>query len=154
PNVEGISATFICPSDTTRRDSNVTFADKPPASVVLSAAESSQVMLYQEQSNFVLPSPVSVDLSLPGLVAGKGSVSPATIPAGTPVDCYLLHYDPPGPNGTVQNIKVAFSGKIIGVICLTAPLCASDSVLGNPDTKYDENLGARGMELGDEIVNL
>jgi prepilin-type processing-associated H-X9-DG protein len=65
-----------------------------------------------------------------------------------------LHYDPPGDNGTVQNVKLAFSGKILGVICLTSPLCNTDGVLGYPGTAYDEKLGARGMELGDEVLQL
>jgi len=163
PLVQDISATFFCPNDAVRRRSSsdsgvnsesVILADKPPPSVVLGISEDSKVVLFPEQRDLVLPSSVPVDLSAPGQVTSNAGRSLSSVSAGTPVDTYLMHYDPPGHGGTVQDVKVAFTGKILGVICLTQGLRNSDALLGAAGTAYDQQAGARGMEFGAEIVEL
>jgi prepilin-type N-terminal cleavage/methylation domain-containing protein/prepilin-type processing-associated H-X9-DG protein len=164
PYVEKASSMFWCPNDKAgRKDSpagslsaegSVTIADKPPPTVVLGRTESAQVLLFPEQQNLLLPAQVAVDLSKPGRMSNAGSLSPGSVPAGTPVDTYLLHYDPVGANGQVSNVKVTFAGKILGVIVLTQGLRNTDEMLGAQGTDYDKKAGARGMEPGAEIVTL
>jgi prepilin-type processing-associated H-X9-DG protein len=97
---------------------------------------------------------VSVDLSAAGTMMSSGTMSGGSVPAGTPVDVWLLHYDPPGPNGTQSNARITFAGKILGVIVLTQKLRQTDPALGAPGTSYDQNAGARGMEPGAEILTI
>jgi prepilin-type N-terminal cleavage/methylation domain-containing protein/prepilin-type processing-associated H-X9-DG protein len=159
PNLEGVTETFFCPSDMARRSGgsnsdNVMSVNKLPASLELNASESPNVMLYQERSGYKLPTPVAVDMSRPGRVGSPGYLSPTTLPAGTVVDSYIVHYDPPGTDGTTQNVKLAFGARIVGAICLTGHLRSSDPVLGAPGTAYDQIQSARGMEIGDEVIEL
>jgi len=75
----------------------------------------------------------------------------ATIPAGTIVNSYLVHYDPTvraihAPRGTIT-----FFGQIAATIINSADLRATDSLFGLPDTIYDGR-PSRGLEPGaDEI---
>jgi len=164
PYAEQSQEILWCPNDgreresssggTLSEDGNVIVQDKPPQSLVLHVTENAKMVLYQERQNFVLPSSVSVDLSRPGTMMSGGTMSGGSVPAGTAVDCYLLHYDPVGPNGTQSNAHVSFAGKILGAIVLTSGLRQTDSLLGAPGTAYDQKAGARGMEAGAEIMTL
>jgi prepilin-type processing-associated H-X9-DG protein len=160
PYLESVSTTFVCPNDSglcggaLSGAGSVVIADKPPSSLQLNVSESSSVFVFPEQLDLVLPCAISVDLSKPGTIASKDAASPGSIPAGTRVDSYLLHYDPPGKDGEVHNVKVAFAGKILGVIIFTQGLRDSDGLLGVVGTTYDKKASARGMEPGAEIVTL
>jgi hypothetical protein len=111
--------------------------------------------LYQEQSSYVLPQSVTVDLSQPGFCASRGATSSSTIPAGTEVDVFYLHYDSIGnQSATIYDGRINFSGRILGVICQDQALNASDSVLGAEGTQYPTGQRSRGYEWGAERVEL
>ena len=50
--------------------------------------------------------------------------------------------------------RMNFNGDILGIICLSAQLDASDSILGNPGTKYPTGTSARGFEAKQEVVTI
>ncbi len=164
PSVENIADTYFCPDDRERRQSDsdknsitsegVLVGGKPPPSLVLGKAQNAKAVLYSEKENYDLTSGVSVDLSKPGKVSSASGKSGGSVPAGTKVDTYLLHFDPPGSSGTVTNVKVAFTAEILGVILSTGGLRATDKQLGVDTCTYDTKQSARGMELGAEIVEL
>jgi prepilin-type N-terminal cleavage/methylation domain-containing protein/prepilin-type processing-associated H-X9-DG protein len=132
----------------------------PPASAALGALESNtKIRMWQERSSFVLPVSVSVN-AIPSGTATNHTTNfssvVGTIPAGTTVDCYFLHFDPVGSqSASVTNQAITFSGDIIGVLWNVSTLDATDQVLGSPSTAgYETGVGARGYENGAENVTL
>jgi prepilin-type N-terminal cleavage/methylation domain-containing protein/prepilin-type processing-associated H-X9-DG protein len=155
PLVQQQLSTYLCPSDTPGTTiSSVTVQSTLPPSLVLGHCESSSVQVFPEKQGFTLPSAVSVDITKPGAVSSTGGLSKGSIPAGTVVDCYLMHYEPPNSQGTVYNVKMPFAAKILGVIVNTTGLRQTDPVFGVSGTAYDEVQGARGMELGQEVIEI
>jgi len=113
------------------------------------------VWMWQERQAYALPSSVTVDIVNPGRYDNSYNRDPGTIPAGTMVDCYFLHFDPVGSqNTTTTGQVIKFSDDILGIICKDAGLNASDPVLGNPGTVYDTGRGSRGFEDNAEQVTL
>ena len=142
-------ANLVCPLDEKRdgKSANdpsgglVRFLPSPPPSAHFGQNESnSQITIFREQSGFPLPSSVSVDL-LP-------SGSPGVVPAGTPVDSFLLIFDPIGRSSATWSGTISFSGEILGVIKNAGLLNKSDPIVGAPGTSYPSNVGGRGMEPG------
>lgn len=120
----------------------------PPLSVLIGDLESdTQVSVFQERSNFILPTNVMVNLSLPGVASPVNLLnpSPAAILAGTAVDSYFLHAD---PVSLVANFfgTVTFDRAILGVVLLAPRLNESDPILGAPGTAYPTGELARGVE--------
>ncbi len=143
PNVDNISATFLCPDDSSHGNnssgvssSNVLYAG-PPHSLVVGSCQNAKPIIFIEKSNFVLPSAVSVD------------VGGSSIPGGTAVDCYTLHYDPPNNSGSVYSDSVSFNTRILGVITNTSNLNNTDVMFGASGTSYDKSCISRGYESTD-----
>lgn len=135
-------------SSTFNAQGSVKVFDEPPASLEYHVMEdSNNLMVFPERKNYTLPSDVRTNSSEPGTWVTKADNTPGTVPGGTTVDCYLLHYDPYA-NGwaTISEVTVAFSGRILGVIHQTSELAATDGILGSPTTKYSGSRGARGIE--------
>jgi prepilin-type processing-associated H-X9-DG protein len=98
---------------------------------------------------------VYVDRTTPGLYTSNSQKSPGTIPAGTRVDVYYVHYDPVrNENHTVYDGAMYFSQPILGIVCFSGSLDRTDSTLGNPNTQYPTGQGARGYENGAEQIEL
>ena len=57
-------------------------------------------------------------------------------------------------NSVIENGRINFSAKILGVICQTNTLNSTDTVLGNPATRYPTGQGARGYENNAERIEL
>jgi prepilin-type processing-associated H-X9-DG protein/prepilin-type N-terminal cleavage/methylation domain-containing protein len=128
---------------------------RPPASVVFNALESSTAIReFSEQKNFVLPSTVRTNINAPGYYDSFAKMTGGSIGAGTRVNCYFLHFDPVGSTNSTASGRMNFTGEILGVICRDAELDATDSVLGNPGTKYPTGQKSRGFESGAEIVSI
>jgi prepilin-type N-terminal cleavage/methylation domain-containing protein len=167
PFVGNDSKTYFCPNDQvlaagipgTRSQANasgaIVLGGPMPPSVVFNANEGNTAQLFRERENFVLPAAVRVDRSAPGTYSNISQVSPRVIPAGTRVDCYFLHFDPvrDGP-ASIDNSSVVFSSRILGVICLSESLDATDRVFGGGTTLYPGGQDSRGYEGGVEIVTL
>ena len=123
----------------------------PPPSVEAGALEDSgTAFVFLEQEAVLLSSDLFVDAINPGAEVG-GSTNTAvagSIPAGTPVDSFLVHFDPVG-EPTDLNVTVAWSvvfrstDRILGLIYSDALLDASD-FLGAPGTIYPTGEAFRG----------
>jgi hypothetical protein len=99
-----------------------------------------QIPAFVEQQNLVLPSAVSVDITNPGTSpnSNDANLSPSTIPAGTTVNCYALHFDVVGsPSDAIEKLgSITVAEKIVGIIVLSNSLTATNSVLGIPGDIY------------------
>lgn len=127
----------------------VTVLSSPPASVVEEALESNNTAyIFEEHANFVLPINVNVDATLPGTYNSTGSLTPGTIPAGTPVNIYFLHSDTVDESRHEYIGTITFAQPILGVLALKSTLDPTDSVLGAPGTLYPVGSGNwRGLEF-------
>ena len=136
---------FICPNDDLDEFGS---AEAVPSTVVFNNHEDNDVIqIYVEQSNYQLPQDLPTDRSAPGQPSSYPNGAGDTIPAGTFIDSYLLHYDPVGStNSYAYDQSFAFSGKILGVIYTTSGLHSSDSIVGAPGTSYPGTQNARGYE--------
>jgi len=111
--------------------------------------------LYVEHTNFTLPQAVPTDVSQPGYYSSTAHRTPSSIPAGTEVDVVYLHFDSVGSqNATIYDGRIHFPTPILGVICDTGTLHATDPVLGLPDVDYPSTQNARGYEWGAEHIEL
>lgn len=72
------------------------------------------------------------------------------IPAGTTVNCHLLHFDPLGEADPAVGVfgSATFDGDVLGLILTRERLVATDSILGLAPTVRYSNDEARGLELG------
>jgi prepilin-type processing-associated H-X9-DG protein len=164
-------ATYVCVEDELESNEGtggehsisgpIQFAGEVPENIVFdhpsrpnpAVASNDFARLYLERTNLVLPTSVSVDVSKPGYY-DKGGAG-GSVPAGTEVDVFLLHYDPVGSqNAWIYNGEINFSTPLLGLICNTGSLNATDSILGNPDTTYPTGQSARGFEWGAEKIEL
>jgi prepilin-type N-terminal cleavage/methylation domain-containing protein len=136
-------------------------AMNPPVSVIIGTnghlESNSLIREFREKKNFVLPSSVQTNISSPGKYDGGTHFKPYTggsVPAGTKINCYFLHFDPVGSTLAETTGQLNFSGKILGVVCQDAALDATDSLLGNSGTAYPTGQKSRGFENNAEIVEL
>lgn len=129
----------------------------PPTSVVQDATTSNtDIFLFPEASQLILPAPISVDVSVPGtyIFAASAPYTPGVIPAGTTVDSYFLNFDllTNGVN-TGAGGSVIFNCPVIGIIALTASLDASDAVLGRVGTMYPTGTAPkRGLDIEESVI--
>lgn len=122
-----------------------------PATLALHAQQSNTALLsIQERTSTTLASPLSVNvlvnpLSPAGLYDQPSDLLGGTLPAGTVVDSYLIHFDTLGSNNVRLVGSVTFANPILAIIAKTATLNATDSVLGS-GISYATG-GARHPEL-------
>jgi len=117
---------------------------------------STQIFMFLEKEEFPLPRNVVVDIAQPGTY-GKAplpdfSATSTTIPAGTVVNCYFLHYDSPGRQRASTKGSVTFKEPIIGIICTDTTCDQSDAIFGV--TQYSTGQRARSYERNRERVTL
>lgn len=129
----------------------------PPTSVLLGAYESdTQLFLFAEQGNVTLAAPLNVDISVPGSYhfASSAPYTPATIPTGTNVDSFFLHFDRIPETGFARLVgSVTFDCPIIGIMALTPQLDASDATLGRAGTAYPTSTQSkRGLEFEEDVT--
>ncbi|MEQ9498825.1 MAG: hypothetical protein RIT81_18245 [Deltaproteobacteria bacterium] len=126
-----------------------------PPSVVLNASESNTAMRLFEESSTVLAADLAVDTATTGTYTGFGQLLPATIPSGTAVTSWMMHFDP--ASGTRNlDATVTFEAEILGVIVADTSLDATD-FLGHPMVTYPiaGSAPARTVELsGSEFVSI
>ena len=132
----------------------------PPPSVVFNDFESStEIRMFVERTNYVLPSPITVNISEPGRY-GKSNASynatKATLSAGTGVDCHFVFFDPVGSQSSVVSGSVTMGSEILGIMCVKAELDATDSsgMLGRTGTSYPTGQNSRDFEKGREDISL
>ena len=128
---------------------------RPPTSVVFGALESSTMIReFSERKNYVLPSGVKTNISGPGFYDSFAKMTGGSVSGGTRVNCYFLHFDPVGSIPSTASGRMNFNGEILGVICRDEELDTTDSILGNPGTRYPTGQKSRGFESGAEIVSI
>ena len=125
----------------------------PPSSVKTGTGTES--LVFVEQENAVLTSPLAVDATLPFSYGDNGTLhplTPGTIAAGTDVTSVYLHsWFSQNPSGTVYSGSITFSTPILGVEALDASLVATNSLLGVPTTTYFTTPSGEGFELSNQI---
>ncbi len=130
-------------------------APPPDVRVNIGDESNSTAFFFTEQQDFVLPSAVNVNITVPGLYSTTGSLTPGTIASGTLIDSYYVHADPVGAttNVRVYNGSLKFSTDVLGVIVTSAQLSATNALLGHPGTLYSAS--NQGLEFSSQdSVNL
>jgi hypothetical protein len=122
-----------------------------PADVTLNQLQSSTVAFTFEESSLTLSAPVDIDIVGPGAYTTAGSVTTASIAAGTPVVSQLIHFDPVSGTRTVE-ASISFTRDILGMIILGPSLDASDAPLGHPNVVYLPVDPNRAVELGNDWI--
>ena len=127
----------------------------PPASVLTGTGTGTESLVFVEQENVVLTSPLAVDATLPFSYGDNGTLhplTPGTIAAGTDITSVYLHsFFAPNTSGTVYSGSITFSTPILGVEALDASLVATNSLLGSPTTTYYTFSDSQGFELDTNI---
>jgi len=137
----------------------VRWIETAPASLASGAFESnSSVFLLSERRGVVLPHDLKATFDgQRGGTRSRFGNHTVTIPAGTRVDSYLLHFDPSAPPRT-RTGEVEFDRPILGIIARGSQLTASDAVLGLAGVAYPGHDRRRGLDDGDhprqDVVNL
>jgi hypothetical protein len=127
----------------------------PPPSVVVNTGLLSNTteFLFQETANFVLPSAVEVNATLPGTYNSNASLTPGSIPSGTDVDSYYLHSNSVDATNQSYSGSITFSTPVLGLIVLDAQFASSNGILGAPGTAYSSS--GQGYELGSpDVISL
>ena len=122
------------------------------------------VRVFQERDSFTLPSPVAIDIAVPGLYGRTAGFVPSTQSLGlnTPVDSYLFHFDPVGvPANMTRIATVTFDSDVLGIIVGVQggvnrsdpnnTLGLSNAVLGAPGITYDFAITDLFVGGGDQI---
>ncbi|MEM0968113.1 MAG: FecR family protein [Verrucomicrobiota bacterium] len=105
----------------------------------------SWIQLIPEQRGVTLTKPLEVTLDAPGSYRDFRDIR-KTLPAGTRVDSYLLHFRPRS-TGKVRGV-IRFDQPIVAVICNGLHLLRSDKLFGVPSVHYPTKIDPRGMEPG------
>jgi len=160
----GAGENLICPKDEIKvvhteeiqfRYTNIRYLNPPPPSARFNDLEhNSQVHMFKEREAFELPRDVTVDIGSPGKYGNRGlamdfRATSTTIAAGTPVNCWFLHYDSIKRSPQITSGSVTFPEEIIGIICLDDTLDESDSILGI--SKYSTGQRSRGFERVEHV---
>lgn len=96
-----------------------------------------ELQIFAEQQAVVLGAVLDIDV---------GSIDP--IPAGTPVNSYIVHFDPVGEPTAGINLSgsVTLDRPVVGLIYTDATLGPSDSVVGNA-AAYEPAIEANHREI-------
>ncbi|HWL07179.1 MAG TPA: FecR domain-containing protein [Planctomicrobium sp.] len=82
-----------------------------------------------------------------------GLSGPVTLPKGTTVSSYLIHYDPTQSVSSISRGSVTFFGDIAAIIGTSVGLAATDSLFGNPATIF-ETQSFRELELDEDEIQI
>ncbi len=123
----------------------------PQAPPLLAEGElqsSSDVFLFLERRGIVLQQDILITTFQRRGTQAHFSTEQVTLPAGTRVDSYLVHFDP-GVSTSTGRGGVQFERPILGIIARADQLQATDNILGAPDTRYHcQNAPVRGLDDG------
>jgi len=112
----------------------------PPPSAELNNLESdTHAFWFQERAHVVLAGQVAVDIVDPGTYQANNLPVGLELPAGTPVNSYLVHVEPEQGGGIKVQGKLTFDTDIVGVILVTSALNDSDDELGAVGTTYPKH---------------
>jgi hypothetical protein len=118
-----------------------------PGSVQNGGLESNTALeAFAEKQNFLLTTPLSVDITTPGTYTTVASLTPGTIASGRVVNSYFVNHDSVGTTPNFLAGSLTFSANVLGVIVLDNTLRDSD-FLGAPGTLYPVSSFGRGVDL-------
>ncbi len=127
----------------------------PPTSVVPHATEDDEaIMMFVERINFELP----IDLIYDTHVPAQWDLLPrttATIPAGTRVDVWFVHFDPVGVDPVAFSAEVVMPNDIIGLVLTMQGNDDADTILGLDSVIYPapgEILRAMELNAQDQLI--
>ena len=128
---------------------DITHIAPPPSVEVNELVSESTMSIFVEQTGYELPVELSVDILGAGRADNGRDPQPAggTIPAGTRVDVYYVHFDSPAETVRALFGGIGFGTEVLGAIHSDALLDDSD-FLGAPGTSYPTGAEFRGM-VGD-----
>jgi len=92
----------------------------------------------------VIPERQNVRLEEELTINGLNGV--VSLPAGTVISSYLVHYDPPGDISRAPRGAVTFLGQVAAVVVQTSDLVATDPLLGLSSMEF-ETASFRGLEI-------
>lgn len=118
-------------------------ADPPSLLTAGSLTTSNFALIISEKQNVTL----AEDLILETSQGNK------TLPAGTILSSYLVHYDPTNAATQAPRGSASFSGPVAALISSAEALQRTDALFGLPNTKYDSR-PYRGLELDEDEVIL
>jgi len=132
----------------------VTTISNPPSVVFNDFESNTKIYMFNERTNYELPTSVTVDISRPGYYPNNYTRTSSVIPAGTVVDCNFVFHDPVGRSRTRVEGSITMTSEILGIICTLGSLDATDGVLGKPGTQYDTGRRARNFEPNAELITV
>jgi PEP-CTERM motif len=137
--------------------SGVDFLSTPPADV-LTLSSDTAAFVWQEQNQLTLPQDVTVNVKDPGVYGCTTPpctvpVDTGTIPAGTVVNSYYLHFEPvsqPVRNYDFLQSVMTFDQReqVLGVVFVASDLRSSDLVFQPVGSTYPTSTTIGGLELG------
>jgi len=139
---------------------DVADAGGAPDNLNLDQVENELPQLFEEQQGVELSEDLAVDIDSPGSYSYAGPATSGTIPAGTIVTSYLVHYDPlvtyPAQAVEVTGCSITFDTPILGLIFRSGRLGPdtlgdSDGIVGSSLTYWtaDTLSNVRGFDLWD-----
>jgi prepilin-type processing-associated H-X9-DG protein len=156
---------FLCPSDSGQAGSSTPSQGEGPSVKVVEVVEQlppsldagaftadDRAFLFPEQESIELGGTISVDAAEPGTYSGKQGAPGGSVPAGTRVSCWLLHWDSVARSDSFLDVTVSFGGEVLGVIYTTGRLNATDSSLGQ-EIVYPRGY-YRGFDSEDDVLKL
>lgn len=99
------------------------------------------MLVIPERQSVVLESPLTIE----------GESGRTTIPAGTTISSYLIHYDPTLAANSAPRGSVTFWGEITAVIGRTSGLQETDPLFGLPETVYETGAFRELEQKKDEV---
>ena len=124
-----------------------------PASIVTGGLESdTQIDAFAEMQGTALAHAITLDITVPGTspTATNQHLSTGSLPAGSLVNSYYLHFDDVGSSTTTAvalSGSITFDTDVIGLDVLSNTLNATDAFVGLASVTYDSADSARGLEL-------
>lgn len=108
------------------------------------AADQNWIELIPEQRGVALEKPLAVTIDTPGNYRDFSGQS-ASLPAGTKVDSYILHFLP-NNLGQVRGV-IRFDRPVVGVLCVSDHLRSTDGLVGLASVVYPQGRRPnRGLE--------
>jgi prepilin-type N-terminal cleavage/methylation domain-containing protein/prepilin-type processing-associated H-X9-DG protein len=161
PFVEDNASVYICPDDDDPSSGgaapgelnasvSIVLQDTMPPSLTVGSVQSdTEAFLYTEASGVKLTQDVSAPITQPGSYYSTSGRTPGSIPAGTEVDIFYLHFNAQS-NTTVSDLSIGFGGEILGVYAVQAEMAATDDLSGTTCTFPSQ--GWRGFDFTETFV--
>jgi hypothetical protein len=129
----------------------------PPANITPGNWESStSIRFFTERQNFVLPIPLTVDVTIPSTVVLNPDLSIGTLGAGTIVDSFYIHVDPINRTSGLLSGRLVFDRDILGIIVGTfnGVNTVNGGMDGDTHDVSNQILGRSGITYGREPLEV